>query len=142
MTFNIQLLSSTSWIPTRATSGSAGYDLHSPAEVTISVGATVRIPAGIAMALPEHTVGLIYPRSSLGIKHGVVLANTVGVIDSDYRGEIILALTNHGHKPYTVRQGDRVAQLIITPYWTPQPQLVDSLDNTVRGTGGIGSTGQ
>lgn len=128
-------------LPARAHATDAGFDLTSPATVTVGVGATVRIPSGIAIALPSGTVGLVYPRSGLGIKHGIVLANTVGVIDQDYRGEIILAVRNQGNKPYTIHAGDRVAQMIVTPYMAPLVTEVEALGTTVRGINGLGSTG-
>ena len=128
-------------LPTRAHDTDAGFDLYSPIGVNISVGATVTIPTKLAISLPENTVGLIYPRSSLGTKHGIVLANTVGVIDSGYRGEIMLVVTNHGDRPYTIHTGDRVAQLIVTPYYAPNVIEVADLEASDRGTGGFGSTG-
>ena len=129
-------------LPTRAHDSDAGFDLYSPITVTIGVGATVNIPTGLAIALPEQTVGLIYPRSSLGTRHGIVLSNTVGVIDSGYRGQVMLVLTNNGDKPYTINARDRVAQMIVTPYYAPDVVEVDELDATDRGGGGFGSTGQ
>ena len=129
-------------LPTRAHDSDAGFDLYSPITVTIGVGATVNIPTGLAIALPEQTVGLIYPRSSLGTRHGIVLSNTVGVIDSGYRGQVMLVLTNNGDKPYTINARDRVAQMIVTPYLAPDVVEVDALPDSDRGTGGFGSTGQ
>lgn len=142
MQLHVKKLAPEAQLPTRAHDTDAGFDLHSPVNVTIRVGATVTIPTKLAISLPENTVGLIYPRSSLGTRHGIVLANTVGVIDSGYRGEIMLVVTNHGDRPYTIHSGDRVAQMIVTPYYAPYVIEVSDLEASDRGTGGFGSTGQ
>ncbi len=131
--------------PQRATTGSAGMDLSACIEedIIISPRQLVRIPTGIAIALPgPEYVALVYARSGLGIKHGIALSNGVGVIDSDYRGEIQVGLTNLSDKPYTIHPGDRIAQLVVTPVVLPQLEWVEELDDTDRGTGGFGSTGQ
>lgn len=131
--------------PQRATTGSAGMDLSACIEedIILSPRQLVRIPTGIAIALPgPEYVALVYARSGLGIKHGIVLSNGVGVIDSDYRGEIQVGLTNLSEKPYTIHTGDRIAQLVVTPVVLPQLEWVEELDDTERGTGGFGSTGQ
>ena len=131
--------------PTRATEGSAGLDLRACLEepVTIAPRQLVTIPTGVAMALPgQEYVGLIFARSGLGVKHGVSLSNGVGVIDSDYRGELMVGLTNLSDVPYTIQPGDRIAQLVVTPVALPQVEIVTELDDTGRGTGGFGSTGQ
>ena len=131
--------------PTRATEGSAGLDLRACLEepVTIAPRQMVTIPTGVAMALPgQEYVGLIFARSGLGVKHGVSLSNGVGVIDSDYRGELKVGLTNLSDVPYTIQPGDRIAQLVVTPVALPQVEIVTELDDTGRGTGGFGSTGQ
>lgn len=131
--------------PSRATEGSAGLDLRACLDepVVISPRQLVSIPTGIAIALPgpEH-VALVFARSGLGIKHGISLSNGVGVIDSDYRGEIRVGLTNLSHIPYTVQPGDRIAQLVLTPVVTPELEIVAELEDTGRGTGGFGSTGR
>ena len=131
--------------PSRATAGSAGMDLAACMDeaVTIAPRQLVRIPTGIAIALPgPEYVALVYARSGLGIKHGITLSNGVGVIDSDYRGEIMVGLTNLSDVPYTVQPGDRIAQLVVTPVVLPEVELAVELDDTSRGTGGFGSTGQ
>lgn len=131
--------------PSRATEGSAGMDLAACMEedVTIAPRQLVKIPTGIAIALPgPEYVALVFARSGLGIKHGISLSNGVGVIDSDYRGEIMVGLTNLSDKPYTIHPGDRIAQLVVTPVALPQLELAVELDQTGRGTGGFGSTGQ
>ena len=131
--------------PQRATSGSAGMDLSACIEedIIIAPRQLVKIPTGIAIALPgpDH-VALVYARSGLGIKHGIALSNGVGVIDSDYRGEIMVGLTNLSDKPYTIHPGDRIAQLVVAPVVLPRLEWVEELDDTDRGTGGFGSTGQ
>lgn len=131
--------------PQRATTGSAGMDLSACIEedIILSPRQLVRIPTGIAIALPgPEYVALVYARSGLGIKHGIALSNGVGVIDSDYRGEIQVGLTNLSDKPYTIHPGDRIAQLVVTPVVLPELEWVEELDDTERGTGGFGSTGQ
>ena len=131
--------------PQRATAGSAGMDLAACMDeaVTIAPRQLVRIPTGIAIALPgPEYVALVYARSGLGIKHGVSLSNGVGVIDSDYRGEIMVGLTNLSDKLYTIHPGDRIAQLVVTPVVLPELERVEELDDTSRGAGGFGSTGQ
>lgn len=131
--------------PQRATAGSAGMDLSACIEedMIIAPRQLVRIPTGIAIALPgPEYVALVYARSGLGIKHGITLSNGVGVIDSDYRGEIQVGLTNLSDVPYTVQPGDRIAQLVVTPVVLPELERVEELDDTSRGAGGFGSTGQ
>ncbi len=131
--------------PQRATEGSAGMDLSAciEEEIILSPRQLVKIPTGIAIALPGPAyVALVYARSGLGIKHGIALSNGVGVIDSDYRGEIMVGLTNLSDVPYTIHPGDRIAQLVVTPVVLPELERVEELDDTGRGTGGFGSTGQ
>ena len=131
-------------LPTYGTEFSAGADLYACLEepVTILPGETKKIPTGIAMELPVGTAGLIYTRSSLGTKRGLAPANKVGVIDSDYRGEFLIFLHNHGAEPQTITHGERVAQLLVTPVFTPGFVEADTLSDTARGTGGFGSTGK
>ena len=124
-------------------SEAAGADLYAciEADVTILPGRTVMIPTGLSMELPRGYAGLIYARSGLACKRGLAPANKVGVIDSDYRGEFIVALHNHGDQPQIIRYGDRIAQLVITPVFTPGFMEVSRLSDTRRGEGGFGSTG-
>lgn len=132
-------------IPAYATAGAAGMDLRACLDepLTLKPGDRVGIPTGFAIALPgPEWVAYIFARSGLGIKNGITLPNCVGVIDSDYRGEIIVALTNLSDTPYTIQPGDRVAQLVISPVVQAQISLVDELDETGRGAGGFGSTGR
>ena len=131
--------------PFYATPGSAAMDLHAcvDAPVTIPAGQRAVIPTGIAIALPSaEYVALVFARSGLGIKHGIAPANCVGVIDSDYRGEIMVGLQNSGDRDYTIQPADRIAQLMITPVIQAQIRLVEELDDTARGSGGFGSTGK
>ncbi len=131
--------------PYYASAGAAAMDLCACIDepVEIPPRALVVIPTGIAIALPgPEWVALVFARSGLGIKHGIALANGVGVIDSDYRGEIKVGLTNLSEHAYTVAPGERIAQLAVTPVARPALEFVDELDETGRGTGGLGSTGK
>ena len=131
--------------PFYASAGAAAMDLHACVDqaVTIPAGGRAVIPTGLAIALPSPDyVALVFARSGLGIKHGVVPGNCVGVIDSDYRGEIMVGLYNSGESEYTVQPGDRIAQLMVTPVVQASVELVDELDETERGAGGFGSTGK
>ena len=131
--------------PFYATPGAAAMDLHACVDgaVTIPAGGRRVIPTGIAIALPSaEYVALVFARSGLGIKHGVAPANCVGVIDSDYRGEIMVGLHNAGESDYTVQPGDRIAQLMVVPVVQAPVQMVEELDDTARGAGGFGSTGR
>ena len=128
----------------RATKGSAGMDLHAciDSEITIEPGEIKVIPTGLAIALQnENYVAYIYARSGLAIKHGITLANCVGVVDSDYRGEFMVALHNHTDEERVVEGGERIAQLVIVPYLTASFVESEELSDTVRQAGGFGSTG-
>ena len=140
----VKLLRPGAKLPTYGTEFSAGADLYAclEADVTIQPGETKKIPTGIAMELPTGTAGLIYARSSLGTKRGLAPANKVGVVDSDYRGEFLVFLHNHGIEPQTLCHGDRIAQLLVTPVFTPGFVETDALSDTDRGAGGFGSTGK
>jgi len=130
-------------IPQRQTSGSVGYDMSAclEADVTLMPGETKKISSGLAISLDTGYAAFIYARSGLAINHGITKANCVGVIDSDYRGEIIVGLRNNSNEPYTIKNGDRIAQMVITKCELPELVLCDSLDDTTRGAGGLGSTG-
>lgn len=143
MKINIKKLNDKAVIPTYVSAYAAGADLYAciQNDVVINPHQTVLIPTGIALELPEGLAGLIYARSGLATKKGLAPANKVGVIDCDYRGEVKVALHNHSQIPQTVAVGERVAQLVITPYITAEFVAVDELSNTVRGAGGFGSTG-
>lgn len=131
-------------IPTYGSVEAAGADLYAclDDDVTIQPGETAFIPTGLSMEIPRGTAGLIYARSGLACKRGLAPANKVGVVDSDYRGEFMVALHNHGTQPQTVAHGERIAQLLITPVYTPGFVETDSLSDTSRGSGGFGSTGK
>lgn len=142
MTLNTQRLHANAELPTRAHENDAGLDLASNIDATVGVRSRVTIGTGIALALPAGTAGLIYPRSGLASRYGLSLSNSVGVIDSDYRGEVMLTVINHGTRPFTISKGMRVAQMIVTPYCVPELVEVDHLDATERGTAGLGSSGK
>ena len=132
-------------IPSYQTAGAAAMDLTAvlDAPVTIAPRQLVSIPTGLAIALPDSGwVALVYARSGLGTKHGVSPSNCVGVIDSDYRGEVKVSLTNFSDEPYTIHPGDRIAQLMVTPVVQAAAAEVDELPATERGSGGFGSTGK
>ena len=132
-------------LPHFATGGAACMDLCACMDegITLNAGERHLVPTGIAIALPSaEYVALVFARSGLGIKKGVCLSNGVGVIDSDYRGEIGVGLVNLGDAPYTVQPGDRIAQLMVVPVVQPTLTVVDTLDETERGAGGFGSTGR
>lgn len=131
-------------IPTYGSQEAAGADLYACLDesVVIPAGKTVFVATGLALEVPKGCAGLIYARSSMGAKRGLAPANKVGVIDSDYRGQIMVALHNHGQEDQIVQPGERVAQLLITPVFTPGFVEVEELDDTLRGTGGFGSTGR
>ena len=131
--------------PFYASAGAAAMDLHACMDeaVTIPAGERRMIPTGIAIALPSADyVALVYARSGLGVKHGVAPANCVGVIDSDYRGEILVPLVNRGGEPFRITPGMRIAQLVVTPVLLPDTEEVQQLPDSARGAGGFGSTGQ
>ncbi len=131
--------------PRYATAGSAGCDLCAciDAPVTLAPGQLIRVPTGIAVALPDAGMGaFLFARSGLGVRHGVQLSNGVGVIDSDYRGEIQVGLCNVGSEPYTIAPGDRICQMVFLPVCRPEFQVVDVLPESERGGGGFGSTGK
>lgn len=132
-------------LPTRASTGAAGYDLYAclTEPVEIKPHDLCKIPTGVAIALPdEYTVGLIFARSGLGVKHGIAPANAVGVIDSDYRGEIMVGLCNSGSEPYVLSPGERFAQLVIMPVCNAELKETENLGETERGISGFGSTGK
>lgn len=131
-------------LPTYGSQDAAGADLYAclDADVVIEPGQSAFIPTGLAMEIPQGCAGLIYARSGLACKRGLAPANKVGVIDSDYRGEFVVVLHNHGQNPQTISHGERIAQLVITPIWTPAYSQVEELSETTRADGGFGSTGK
>lgn len=140
----VKLLRENAVMPRRATAESAGLDLSAAidAPVTIRRGEITPIPTGIAIQLDPGYVCLVFGRSGLGAKKGVLPANAVGVVDSDYRGELTVFLTCLKDEPYTVRPGERVAQMVILPVSMAEPVRVEELEESGRGTGGFGSTGR
>ncbi len=141
----IKKLNENAVVPVQATAGSAGMDLSAclDNDVIIAPGEIKLIPTGLAAAPDtDQCALLIYPRSGLASKHGISLANCVGVVDSDYRGEIKIPLINNGHESFTVTNGMRIAQMIMTPVIIPRIEAADKLDETQRSSGGFGSTGQ
>jgi dUTP pyrophosphatase len=128
-------------LPAYATAGAAGMDAVSAEDVTLAPGARHAVATGLAMAIPPGFEIQVRPRSGLALKHGITVPNTPGTIDSDYRGELKVILINHGAEPFEIRRGDRVAQLVLAPVTRASWLAVEELDETVRGTGGFGSTG-
>lgn len=143
MRVNIKKLSEKAILPTYGSPYSAGADLYAciDSELIIKAGETVLVKTGLSMELENGYVALIYARSGLATKKGLAPANKVGVVDSDYRGEIMVALHNHSDKERTIEPGERIAQMVITPYIKAEFEEVDSLSDTARGIGGFGSTG-
>ena len=143
-TVHVKILKEGAKLPAYGSTQAAGADLFAclEAPVTIAPGETAFIPTGIALEVPLGCAGLIYARSGLACKRGLAPANKVGVVDSDYRGEILVALHNHGGIPQTVEHGERVAQFVITPVLMPVYEVAESLSDTARDQGGFGSTGK
>lgn len=144
MKYNVKIkkLSEKATIPTYGSPFSAGADLYSAMdELVIEPHTTILVKTGLALEIPTGFVGLIYARSGLASKRGLAPANKVGVVDCDYRGEVMVALHNHSDVPQTVATGERIAQLVIAPYVTADFEEVQELSETVRGEGGFGSTG-
>ena len=140
----VKKLKSNAILPTYGSAEAAGADLYACLEnpVVIQPGESAFIPTGLSMELPKGYAGLIYARSGLACKRGLEPANKVGVVDSDYRGEFIVVLHNHGSAPQEIAHGERVAQLVITPVFTPGFTEVTELTDTERAAGGFGSTGK
>jgi dUTP pyrophosphatase len=129
-------------LPSYETAGAAGMDLRSTEAITLKPGARCLVPTGVAIALPEGFEAQIRPRSGLALKHGVTVLNSPGTIDCDYRGEIKVPLINHGQEDFVITQGDRIAQMVIAPVARINWIEVKSLESTVRGAGGFGSSGR
>jgi dUTP pyrophosphatase len=131
-------------LPAYATDGSAGMDVRAAveADMTVAPGETVLVPTGFAMAVPTGHEAQVRPRSGLAIKHGIGVLNSPGTIDSDYRGEVRIILSNFGKEPFVIRRGDRIAQMVIAPVVRAEWDERDTLEDTRRGTGGFGHTGR
>ncbi len=140
----VKILREKATVPSYGSAEAAGADLYAclEEELVILPGATAFVPTGIAMEVPRGCAGLIYARSGLACKRGLAPANKVGVVDSDYRGEIMVALHNHGSVPQSVAHGERIAQMVITPVITAAYEVAQDLSDTSRGLGGFGSTGK
>ena len=143
MKINVKKLNEKAVMPSYGSEFAAGADLYAciEGEVPLAPHTTVMIPTGLALELPVGYAGFIYARSGLASKRNLAPANKVGVVDCDYRGEVKVALHNHGETPQTVAVGERVAQLVVAPYITAEFTEADELSDTVRGAGGFGSTG-
>lgn len=143
MFINVKKLNDEAKLPCRATADSAGADLCAciDADTVLMPGERKLIPTGIAITVPMGFGGFVFPRSGLSSKFGVSLANCVGVIDSDYRGEVKVPVINHSAEPYTIKDGERIAQLVIMPVDLCEYGFCDELEKTERGEGGFGSTG-
>lgn len=141
---NIKKLKENAVMPTYGSEYAAGADLYAciDEDLTINPGETKLVSTGIAMELPLGYAGLVYARSGLASKRGLAPANKVGVVDADYRGEVMVALHNHSNEPQTITTGERIAQYVIAPYLKAVFNEVEELSDTVRGAGGFGSTGQ
>ena len=142
MKVKVKKLSDGANLPTYGSPYAAGADLYALGDYSIGAGETAFVRTGIAVELPAGTVGLVYARSGLASKRDLAPANKVGVIDCDYRGEILVSLHNHGKETRKVENGERIAQLVIAPYYTAEFEEADALSETVRGAGGFGSTGR
>jgi len=133
-------------LPAYETAHAAGMDLRAAAPeaepIVLRPGSRIAVPTGLAIALPEGFEGQVRPRSGLALRHGITQLNTPGTIDADYRGEVMVILINLGEEDFTIRRGDRIAQLVIAPVVQAAWREVESLDETVRGGGGFGSTGR
>ena len=140
---NVKKLRENAVVPTYGSQYAAGADLYACLDeaLTINPQQTVLVPTGIAMEIPEGFAGFIYARSGIASKRGLAPANKVGVVDADYRGEVMVALHNHSDKPQSIEKNERIAQMVIAPFLAADFYEVDELDETVRGAGGFGSTG-
>ena len=144
MNINFKKLNDLAITPTRGSEYAAGYDLYAATSYTIEVEphSTVKVGTGLAFELPENTFAAIFPRSGIASKRGLAPAKKVGVCDADYRGEYMIMLHNHTNSVQTIEPGERIAQMILMPYIPMEFNEVNELSETVRGTGGFGSTGQ
>ncbi len=144
MVINLKKVNENAVIPTRGSEFAAGYDLYACIEedIVVKAGETVKVPTGIAVEIPEGYAGLVYARSGLATKKGLAPANKVGVVDADYRGEILVFLHNHSNNDAVIESKERIAQLVVTPFLSVEFNEVSELSETVRGEGGFGSTGR
>jgi len=138
----VKLLHTEARPPARGRDGDAGYDLSCVESFVLRPGERRMVPTGVALALPPGVAGLVLPRSGLAHRHGISCVNSPGLIDPNYRGELRVILVNHGEEMFRAHAGDRVAQLLLVPYWTPELRVVDELPATARGESGFGSSGR
>ena len=138
----VQLLHPSARAPERTREGDAGYDLRSVEAFELRPGERRTVPTGVAIALPDGVAGLVVPRSGLAARHGISVVNGPGLIDPNYRGEIKVVLVNLGEHPFSAEVGDRIAQLLLVPFWSPELQVVDALPESDRGANGFGSSGR
>jgi dUTP pyrophosphatase len=129
-------------IPSYATAGSAGLDLRADEACTLGPGERRLVPTGVAIELPPGHEGQVRPRSGLALRHGIGMVNAPGTVDPDYRGEVGVLLVNHGHEPFEIQRGERIAQLVVAPFVRVEVELQGDLSETGRGDGGFGSTGR
>lgn len=129
------------FVPEKASDGAAGFDIRASESVVIPPGMRVAVGTGVSMAIPEGFEGQVRPRSGMAFKYGVTVLNAPGTIDSDYRGEVKVCLINHGHQPFTIERGDRIAQLVFKRVEEVYFGEAEELNDTIRGVGGFGSTG-
>ena len=141
-TLEVRLMHPDAFPPARTRGGDAGYDLRATELVSIPQEGRRLVGTGVAIALPEGVAGLVTPRSGLAIEHGLTLLNAPGLIDPNYRGEIQVIVHNTGERRYTVEAGDRIAQLLFVPYWSPDLEIVAQLPVSDRGGAGFGSSGR
>jgi dUTP pyrophosphatase len=139
---DVQLLHPHAHPPERSRPGDAGYDLRAVEAFALAPGARAVVPTGIALALPDGLAALVVPRSGLAARHGLSVVNGPGLIDPNYRGEVRVVLVNLGEDAYAGEAGDRIAQLLLVPYWAPELRLVDELPASERGDAGFGSSGR
>lgn len=144
MKIKTRILKENTKLPFRATEGSAGADLYACTDndIILKSGERKLIPTGIAVEIPVGYGGFVFPRSSVALKNGIALANCVGVVDSDYRGELMIPAINHGKEDFIIKNGDRIAQLVIMPVDNTEYEIAEELTDTERGEGGFGSTGK
>jgi len=141
-TLEVQLLHADARPPERTRPGDAGYDLRCIEAFSLEPSARATVGTGVAVALPDGVAGLVVPRSGLAAKHGLSVVNGPGLIDPNYRGEIKVVLVNLGDERFSADAGDRIAQLLLVPYWAPELRVVDALPDSDRGAGGFGSSGR
>jgi dUTP pyrophosphatase len=138
----VKLLHPEARAPMRGREGDAGYDLSCVESFVLRPGERKLVPTGVAIALPEGVAGLVMPRSGLAHRHGIACVNSPGLIDPNYRGELRVVLVNHGDEMWRAHAGDRIAQLLLVPYWAPELRVVDELPGSERGADGFGSSGR